>query len=95
MQTLREWRAIPFTQKIQMIEELEKLVRSMCTTETYPRKRMRIPGNMLDEKHAEAARVYIEAAERGPLFSEEKKLLEEAKAKLVSAMPTPTPTPPS
>ena len=29
IQTLREWRAIPFTQKIQMVEELEELARSM------------------------------------------------------------------
>jgi Tfp pilus assembly protein PilF len=50
---------------------------------------------LLDENQADAAREYIEAAQRGPLFSEEKKLLEEAKAKLASAMATPTPTPPS
>jgi hypothetical protein len=29
LQTLREWRAIPFTQKIQMVEEMEVLARSM------------------------------------------------------------------
>jgi hypothetical protein len=50
---------------------------------------------LLDENQADAAREYIEAAQRGPLFSEEKKLLEEAKAKLASAMATPTPTPPT
>jgi Tfp pilus assembly protein PilF len=50
---------------------------------------------LLDENQTDAAREYIKAAERGPLFSEEKKLLEEAKAKLASAMATPTPTPPS
>jgi hypothetical protein len=27
--TLREWRAIPFTKKIQMVEEMEELARSM------------------------------------------------------------------
>jgi hypothetical protein len=29
LQTLREWRAIPFTQKIQMVEEMEELARAM------------------------------------------------------------------
>jgi len=50
---------------------------------------------LLDENQADVARGYIEAAQRGPLFSEEKKLLEEAKAKLAAATATPTPTPPS
>jgi hypothetical protein len=27
--TLREWRAIPFTQKIQMVEEMEEVARSI------------------------------------------------------------------
>lgn len=50
---------------------------------------------LVDENQTDAAREFIEVAQRGPLFSEERKLLEEAKAKLPSAMPTPTPTPPS
>jgi hypothetical protein len=29
IQTLREWRAIPFTEKIRMLEEMEDLARSM------------------------------------------------------------------
>jgi hypothetical protein len=48
---------------------------------------------LIDENQLDAARDYLEAAERGPLFSEEKKLLTEAKAKLAPALPTVTPTP--
>ena len=29
IQTLREWRAIPFTEKIRMVEEMEALARSI------------------------------------------------------------------
>jgi hypothetical protein len=29
IETLREWRAIPFTRKIQMVEELEEVARSI------------------------------------------------------------------
>jgi hypothetical protein len=29
LQTLREWRAIPFAQKIRMVEEMEELARSI------------------------------------------------------------------
>jgi thioredoxin-like negative regulator of GroEL len=60
---------------------------------------------LLDENQAEAARGYIDAAEEGPLYLEEKKLLSEAKLKLPpassspsllpSATPAPTPTPTS
>jgi hypothetical protein len=48
---------------------------------------------LIDENQLDAARDYLDAAEHGPLFSEEKKLLAEAKAKLSSALPTATPTP--
>ena len=48
---------------------------------------------LLDESETEEAKKYIEAAQRGPLYSEERKLLEEAKGKLVGASPTPTPAP--
>lgn len=46
---------------------------------------------MLDENETEAAREYIDAAQRGPLYAEEKKLLEEAKMKLAPASATPSP----
>ena len=56
---------------------------------------------LLDENQTEAAREYIEAAERGPIYREEKKLLDEAKAKLApapapapaSSTPSPSPSP--
>jgi predicted Zn-dependent protease len=48
---------------------------------------------LLDENETEEAKKYVEAAQRGPLYSEERKLLEEAKGKLVGASPTPTPAP--
>ena len=48
---------------------------------------------LLDENQTEAAREYIEAAERGPIYLEEKRLLDEARTKLASASPTPSPPP--
>jgi hypothetical protein len=49
---------------------------------------------LLDQNQIDAARAYIEAAENGPLYSEEKKLLSEAKLKLPSAAQSPS-APPS
>jgi hypothetical protein len=48
---------------------------------------------LLDENQADAAREYIEVADRGPIYLEEKKLLGEAKARLAPASPTPSPSP--
>ncbi len=49
---------------------------------------------LLDENDAAGAQEYIAAAQAGPIYPEEKKLLEEAVAKVRSAAtPTPTPTP--
>jgi lipopolysaccharide biosynthesis regulator YciM len=48
---------------------------------------------LLDQNQTEAAQEYIEAAERGPIYREEKKLLTEAKAKLAPTSPTPSPSP--
>ncbi len=50
---------------------------------------------LLDENQTDAAREYIEAAERGPIYLEEKRLLDEAKIKLASASQSPSPTPPT
>ena len=47
---------------------------------------------LVDESQADAAKEYVAAAEKGPLFPEEKQLLDEAKTKL-SAIPSPTPSP--
>jgi predicted Zn-dependent protease len=47
---------------------------------------------LLDENQLEAAQEYLEAAEDGPLFVEEKRLLDDARAKLNAASPTPTPS---
>jgi predicted Zn-dependent protease len=47
---------------------------------------------LLDENQSDLAREYVEAAERGPIYLEEKKLLDEAKAKLVSSSPSPAPS---
>lgn len=48
---------------------------------------------LLDENQVAAAREYLVVAEKGPIFPEEKKLLEEAMLKANPANPTPTPTP--
>jgi thioredoxin-like negative regulator of GroEL len=47
---------------------------------------------LVDENQNDAARDFIETAERGPIYLEEKRLLDEAKLKLASASPTPTPS---
>ena len=48
---------------------------------------------LLDENQAPAAQEYIAAAQAGPIFPEEKKLLDEAIAKAKSGTTTPNPTP--
>jgi hypothetical protein len=48
---------------------------------------------LLDENQIAAAREYVAAAQAGPIFSEEKKLLDEAIAKASTPAPSPTPTP--
>jgi len=48
---------------------------------------------LLDHNQVEAAQEYIAAAQAGPIFPEEKKLLYEAVAKTESAASTPTPIP--
>jgi thioredoxin-like negative regulator of GroEL len=45
---------------------------------------------LLDENQIAAAQEYIAAAQAGPIFIEEKKLLEEALAKMSAATPTPS-----
>ena len=47
----------------------------------------------LDENQAAAAREFIAAAQAGPIFAEEKKLLDEAIAKTETAAPAPAATP--
>jgi predicted Zn-dependent protease len=48
---------------------------------------------LLDDNQAPAAQEYIFAAQAGPIFPEEKKLLDEAIAKAKSPTPGPSPTP--
>jgi tetratricopeptide (TPR) repeat protein len=48
---------------------------------------------LLNENQTDEAREYIEAAERGPIYLEEKRLLDEARTKLASGSPTPSPPP--
>lgn len=50
LETLREWRAIPFTKKIRMIEELEKLARSMHKGELPQDPSTRKTGRRIDGK---------------------------------------------
>lgn len=51
---------------------------------------------LLDDNKPEVAREYIEAAHAGPIFTEEKKLLEEAQQKTqATPAPTPAPAPPA
>lgn len=49
---------------------------------------------LIDENQVDTAKEYITAAEQGPLFPEEKTLLEEAKTKM-NAAPSPSPSPSS
>ncbi|MFL6540807.1 MAG: tetratricopeptide repeat protein [Chthoniobacterales bacterium] len=49
---------------------------------------------LLDNNEPEAAQQYVDAAQRGPLYVEEKKLLDEALAKLNAPAPKPIPPPP-
>jgi hypothetical protein len=48
---------------------------------------------LLDDNRTEAAKEYIEAAQRGPLFAEEKRLLDDAMAKVAGTSPSPTASP--
>jgi hypothetical protein len=50
---------------------------------------------LLDENQIAAAQEYLSAAQAGPIFPEEKKLLDEAIAKANAAAPSPTSAPPS
>ena len=48
---------------------------------------------LLDENQADGAKEYIQVAKRGPIYVEEKRLLEDELAKIAGASPTPTPSP--
>ncbi|MEY2480952.1 MAG: hypothetical protein QOI04_1879 [Verrucomicrobiota bacterium] len=48
---------------------------------------------LIDENQNDLAKEYVDVAQRGPIYSEEKKLLEEALAKLRAESPKPAPTP--
>ena len=50
---------------------------------------------LLDVNQTDAAKEYIQAAKRGPLYIEEKRLLEDERAKVPGASPTPTPARPA
>jgi hypothetical protein len=45
---------------------------------------------LLDLNQNDAAKEYIQAAKRGPLYAEEKRLLEDERAKISAASPSPT-----
>ncbi len=48
---------------------------------------------LLDENQADGAKEYIQVAKRGPIYAEEKRLLEDELAKIAGVAPTPTPLP--
>jgi hypothetical protein len=50
---------------------------------------------LLDDNQAEAAREYLEAARRGPIFAEERKLLDESLSKQNPATPASSVSPPA
>jgi thioredoxin-like negative regulator of GroEL len=48
---------------------------------------------LLDENQTDGAKEYIQVAKRGPLYAEEKRLLEDELAKIAGVSPSPTPSP--
>ena len=48
---------------------------------------------LLDENQTDGAKEYIQVAKRGPIYAEEKRLLEDELAKIAGVSPTPTPLP--
>ena len=48
---------------------------------------------LLDDNQLDAAKEFIEAAQHGPIYIEEKRLLEDARAKVTVSVPSPSPTP--
>ena len=48
---------------------------------------------LLDENQTDGAKEYIQVAKRGPLYAEEKRLLEDELAKIAGVSPSPTPLP--
>jgi hypothetical protein len=48
---------------------------------------------LLDVNQTDAAKEFIQAAKRGPLYAEEKRLLEDELAKIAGVSPSPTPLP--
>src|SRR5207249_10241219 len=48
---------------------------------------------LLDVNQTDGAKEYIQVAKRGPLYAEEKRLLEDELAKIAGVSPSPTPTP--
>jgi len=48
---------------------------------------------LLDENQTDGAKEYIQVAKRGPIYAEEKRLLEDELAKIAGVSPSPTPLP--
>ena len=48
---------------------------------------------LLDVNQTDDAKEFIQVAKRGPLYAEEKRLLEDELAKIAGVLPSPTPTP--
>jgi len=48
---------------------------------------------LLDVNQTDAAKEYIQVAKHGPIYAEEKRLLEDELTKISGASPSPTPTP--
>src|SRR5205807_8036089 len=48
---------------------------------------------LIDDNQADGAKEYIQAAKRGPIYAEEKRLLEDELTKIAGASPSPTPSP--
>jgi predicted Zn-dependent protease len=70
------------------------IIRKLPTDQLYdPHAAVYVALLLLDENQMDAAREYIEAAERGPIYLEEKRLLDDAMAKMAGTPPSPAPTP--
>jgi hypothetical protein len=70
------------------------IVRKLPTDQLHdPHAAVYVALLLLDENQMDAAKEYIEAAERGPIYLEEKRLLDDAMVKIAATSPSPAASP--